>query len=467
MLQEMNAMEIKEIELARRPEELTDKYLSLLHEKRQLETELESLTRELLSRYEEVNVFYDLSEDLASTFEQHEILNAILQKSYDVLDARAAWIFLSDDSSKHLKLSASLLKGLKLELGVQEDISKLCAQSYDSGQNFLIESYKDLETLMEKIDPDSRPKSHSQWSALVYPLWVRKVKLGSMAVLRGPDQPPFTSESGKLMAAICALAAVALYNKQLAEELRREELARRELEIASAIQQNLLPSETPQLPGIQISSHYIAANKVGGDYLDYLVDPRGNLVLVIADVSGHNIGAAILMAGTRGVIRSSLQKQSNPAAILKETNRVMYKDLDRSDLFLSAVVACFNPCTRVINLANAGHNPPLVWRARSQMAEWIYSQSFFIGLEPSLELTHQSISLEPGDVFLLYTDGLIEAANPAGERFENDRLANVVGRFASEPASEIVRQISLEVIRFMQRDTFEDDISFLALKLTS
>ena len=432
----------------------------LAHEK-----EIESMSREILSRYEEVNLFYDLSDELASVFKIDKIVRIVLRKAQEILFADAAWIFLADTEEDELTLARKHIKTQIEAEAYEKDIFTLCTWSFLYNQAFLIECRDDLIRQAAEYDVDYQVQFAGELSAIISPIFVKDRRLGVMAIARFGAGESYTGEDMKLMTAISSMGAVAIYNGQLIEKVKKEEVARKELEIASTIQRNLLPAEIPFIPGVELASKYLAANKVGGDYLDYLLDERGNLYLVIADVSGHNIGAGILMASSRSVIRMNILAQRSPAEILEMTNKVLYDDLDRSDLFLSAMVCRYEPASRMLELANAGHNPAYLWRAQEQQGYWINSDHFFIGLERNFEMSSQTLRLTAGDLLVLYTDGLVEATNTEGERYEMKRLAQAIQANSRLSASELIDYLSRDVQKFMKHTHFDDDISVLILKI--
>ncbi len=429
------------------------------------EAEMESMSQEILARYEEVNLFYELSDELASIFEKQEIADIVLNKAREILSADGAWIFLpTSDGMDLLKYAQRPLEMnlMEIEECALAHLSQWC---FHQRQNLLIESREDLARISGGLHSGDKLDGMGPFTAIGFPILVRETRLGVLLVARFDEERPFTGQDSRLASALGSMLAMALYNSQLVQKAKQEEIARKELEIAATVQQNLLPLELPRVAGIDLASEYIAANKVGGDYLDYLMDGEGNLYLVVADVSGHNIGAALLMASSRSVFRMNIVNGKEPARILQCANRVLYSDFDRSELFLSAVVAKLDPHRGRLHLAGAGHNPALLWRAAEKKIYWLHSDGFFIGLEPELEIGQENLQLRPDDVLILYTDGLVEAANPLGERYETTRLEQIFRKLAHLPARGILDGIANDVREFMERQDFDDDISVLVLKM--
>ncbi len=428
------------------------------------ETEMGSMSQEILARYEEVNLFYELSEELATIFDEKRIIEIILKKAREILLADAAWVYLRGEEDEQLNLFAKYCHLDRGNMAIQADVKELCEWSYREQQAILVESIEDLPQVARDFETFYVFQSAQDFTALISPIHVRERKMGVFAIVRLQESEPFNGQDNRLMSAISSIMAVSLNTCQLIEKAKKEEIARKEIQIASSIQQSLLPRETPKIPGIDLASKYIAANKVGGDYLDYLTDEKGNLYFVVADVSGHNIGSAIMMSSSRSVIRMSMFQGREPADILRLANQVLYADLDRSELFLSAIVGYLDVSTGEVLLANAGHNPALIWRAGQNAVEWIVSDTFFIGLEPELDIDNDRLSLRKDDILLLYTDGLVEATDADGMRYESERLAHMVEALADLSSHDIIERLSEDVKRFMGRNFFDDDISVLILK---
>ncbi len=437
---------------------------NILNQEISHEQEMESMSQEILARYEEVNLFYELSEELASVFDEKRIIDIILSKAKEILLADAALVYLRDEAKEDLCLFAKYCPLNRNNPRLQEDVKTLAEWCYEEQQSILVESISDLPQIAQEFDKFYAFQNEQDFTALISPIHIRENQLGVFAALRVQEYEPFNGQDNRLMSALSSMMAVSLHTSQLLEKAKQEELARKEIEIASAIQQSLLPRETPRIAGIDLASKYIAANKVGGDYLDYLTDEKGNLYFVVADVSGHNIGSAIIMSSCRSVIRMSMFQGKKPAEILQLANRVLYPDLDRSESFLSAIVGYLDVSAGEVLLANAGHNPALVWRAHSREVEWLMSDTFFIGLESNLDVENKRVKLHENDLLLLYTDGLVEATNAQGERYENDRLAQLIEALAELSARNIIERLSDDVKRFMGRNFFDDDISALILK---
>ena len=180
---------------------------------------------------------------------------------------------------------------------------------------------------------------------------------------RAPSKGIFTNEFIELFTSLAGQVGVAWRNAEQTDHLIAAREQQRELAIAKNIQLGLLPTKVPEVPGIQLAGICMPAKEVGGDYYDYLMHEDGRLDLVIADVSGHNVGAALIMAETRTMIRSRIGQFENPQDILCELNQFFYEDLTKAELFITLFYLQYRPDTREICFASAGHSPTLLWQA--------------------------------------------------------------------------------------------------------
>lgn len=263
-----------------------------------------------------------------------------------------------------------------------------------------------------------------------------------------------------LTARLIAASRVTGLHRRIAEQQRELE---GEVAMAAGIQRNLLPAAPPEVAGVQLAGWCLPAANVGGDYYDLIRDGDGRLVLLVADVAGHSIGSALLMA----MARSSLRREvgASPARVLGATNRAMFSDLVGAGLFITMFCAVFDPATRTLSYANAGHNPPLLYRAGSEEVGELDAEGAAIGFFDELDFEERSERLEPGDALLLYTDGVTEAPAPDEEQFGEERLADVVRALAPAGAEALVQAVVSAVGDHTHGAPQRDDLTVVALRV--
>jgi len=249
----------------------------------------------------------------------------------------------------------------------------------------------------------------------------------------------------------------------LAFERRRLE---RELDFARRIQLNLMPASAPQPAGWEIATAYRAARVVGGDFYDVfeLPGPGGRIGLIIADVTGKGLTAALMMAFTRAVHRAAAYNGNGPADWLERTNRVLVRDA-RTGLFVTAIAAEVDPSRGVLTYASAGHEPALLARAGDTRAvEELPAGGMLLGLAEPAPTADREVALEPGDLMVLYTDGITDAIDIAGGRFGADRLLEAVVIARGGGAADAVAEILAAVDRFVGNAEPADDLTLVAVR---
>jgi len=252
--------------------------------------------------------------------------------------------------------------------------------------------------------------------------------------------------------------------RQMEGEAMRRALER-ELAIGHKMQLLLLPQSTPQIPGWQFATHYESAWQVGGDFYDFIrvEDDPQRLCLVIADVTGKGVPAALYMAVARTLIRAETGKGHSSALVLQRVNELILSD-NRSPLFLSALYAVLDVETGVLRYASAGHDPPLCLRRASRDVEELAAQGALLGAFGGVSFNEEQTVLAVGDALVLYTDGVSEARDVEGRFFGEERLKSAVVAAGDCSAEEIVQALVTAVARFTGSVAQADDLTILVAK---
>nr|WP_238546861.1 PP2C family protein-serine/threonine phosphatase [Synechocystis sp. PCC 6714] len=329
------------------------------------------------------------------------------------------------------------------------------------------------------------------------PILSHQREVGRLYIFSQDRNYSWTPTRRKLLQLISDQTAVAIANSDLNQKLRSRESQDRELEIASEIQNQLLPRCCPQINGLDIAARCKTASRVGGDYYDFIPANYDQLrqgdwlcrnithidvpwSIVIGDVMGKGVPAGLIMTMTRGMLRAEVLNRHSPAQILNHLNRVMYADLENSHRFVTLFYSEYNPETSILSYSNAAHNPPLLWRAGSDSPQCLIpldTEGALIGLESDSTYRDAQIQLIPGDVLLYYTDGLTDAGNAKGDRFDdkNLRLAFQHACENSQTAQGILTEIFTAVETFVgsenshQTDKMpaRDDMTLVVLRVKS
>jgi sigma-B regulation protein RsbU (phosphoserine phosphatase) len=253
--------------------------------------------------------------------------------------------------------------------------------------------------------------------------------------------------------------------RKQAERALRENAA--QLLAAQRIQEHLLPTEPPAIAGLDIAGALYAAEFAAGDYFDYLPMPDGALGVVIGDVAGHGFGPALVMASTHAHLQSLSQLHGEVSPILAQVNSILLREIEE-DRYVTLLLARLDPRSRSFTFANAGHPAGYVLDAAGQLKARLESGSLPLGISSDTQFhAHGPVALEPGDLLLLLTDGILEASAADGAQFGVGRTLDVVRRNLARPAAEIIRAIYDAVLEFSAGHKIVDDLTTVIVKVDS
>jgi serine phosphatase RsbU (regulator of sigma subunit)/anti-sigma regulatory factor (Ser/Thr protein kinase) len=278
------------------------------------------------------------------------------------------------------------------------------------------------------------------------------------------SQQDYSTYDRKLLNDLASQAAPAVRVAQLVQEqqaqARERERIDQELRIARLIQQTLLPKDVPHLPGWELAAYYQPARAVGGDFYDFLYYDDGRLGIVVGDVTDKGVPAALVMATTRSILRSSAEKLMTPGAVLEQSNNLLCPDIPPK-MFVTCLYGILEPDTGRLQYANAGHDLP--YHRHGNHVEEMRATGMPLGLMPDMHYEEKEAYLSPGDSILLYSDGLVEAHNADREMFSFPRLMQLVGE--SGGGTELIDFLLAQLATFTGPGwEQEDDVTLVALQ---
>jgi phosphoserine phosphatase len=316
-------------------------------------------------------------------------------------------------------------------------------------------------------DVDRRTGYHTR-EILCFPLTDlegRRV-VGVLQALNKIGGQGFTPYDQELASALAAQAGVALQRAALREQAVERKRLQAELDLARTIQQSLLPKDSPRVHGLMLAGASRSAAETSGDYFDYLDLGPGHLGLVVADVSGHGLGPALIMMEARAVVRSLCAAAVSPARLLAAANALLTRDLDAGN-FLTLCLGCFDLANGRFSYASAGHDPPLIYRARDDaFLDDLPSTGPVLGVIPNAEFgMSRPCSLDPGDVLVFTTDGLPESRDRQDELLGKERLKDLVRRSADSDAGRILELLLKAAADWSGPQAQRDDITVAVAKV--
>jgi serine phosphatase RsbU (regulator of sigma subunit) len=286
--------------------------------------------------------------------------------------------------------------------------------------------------------------------------------VGLIALGERLSEESYSREDRRLLSSVAAHAGIALENVRLAarmaERLEAERRASYEMQIAEQVQRRLFPQVMPALRTLEYAGGCRQARAVGGDYYDFLEREPGRVGLVLADVSGKGISAALLMATLQASLRSQHAAVSDPAALLAAVNRVFHPSA-APNRFATVFFGDYDDATRRLRYVNCGHNAPAVLRAGGAV-DRLPATATVLGLFEELECAVSEVALGPGDLLLVFSDGASEAFSDAGEEYGEERLIQTALAHRAAPVPELLQAVMAEVARFSGKNQ-EDDLTLL------
>ncbi len=432
------------------------------------EYQLESLAGEVTEKYEEVNLLYDLSEELGALFDETRISERVLSRLESILPVGCAGVLVLEEEGfrplamkggkPSCPMGAEGVAHIPADRGILGEVVRTRKPILTSGPDALPEDVRQSETILPTD------------SVLAVPL-LRSANrpeeevIGAIVLTERSDGNPFKTGDQKLVSAVASQAATAINNARLVEELKDATRMKRDLELAKEIQASLLPERPPVLEGVKLAGRCVTAENVGGDYFDYFVSDDGSVVILLGDVTGHDLGAALLMSTARATVRSSASDLGPPEKILDRANRLLFRDLSSSSLLVSFFVARYFPAERKLLYANGGHNPPILLRADSSSIETLDAEGLILGVEEDVRFEAGRRDLAPGDVVLFYTDGLTEGRSRSGEPIGEERVEKLLMQSRRRSAQEICDRLYSFAVSHMGGARQKDDITLVVLKV--
>ncbi|WP_008315080.1 PP2C family protein-serine/threonine phosphatase [Leptolyngbya sp. PCC 6406] len=313
------------------------------------------------------------------------------------------------------------------------------------------------------------------------PIIVRNGERGRLYVFSRDADYSWSETRQKLVRLVADQTSVAIENEELTVALRQKERLGRELEIGAEIQLQLLPRQFPAIEGIDLAARCHTANKVGGDYYDFIPTTYGQLrqpktqqsalapwSFAIGDVMGKGVPAGLIMTMVRGMLRAEVLHGHAPAQILQHLNHVMHTDLENSSRFVTLFYGEYDPQSRQLAYSNAAHNPPFLWQAATNTVTRLDTVGMLLGLDMETHYYEERVQLQPGDTVIYYTDGFTDAANAKGERFDEDNLINALQWACRNrhSAQEILDYLFDLLKKFLGSDrTAEDDVTLVVMRV--
>lgn len=287
---------------------------------------------------------------------------------------------------------------------------------------------------------------------------------GVINLINAKDPAGFRDEDLEVVSSLANLASVSIDKFNGLKAMLEREKHNQEIEDAHKVQTMLLPRGMPESDSFEFSAKYTLANRVGGDYYDFIPLPNDRMAIVIADVSGHDIASALVMAMGRNLIRILFERFERPSEVLAKTSSVLRRDTHAAR-YITMFLAILDPHSMTMTYSNAGHNYPLFLSEGEQSFRNLEAGGFPLGLVDDFNYMEETLELRRGDLLILYTDGLIEAQAPDGEMYALPRLEQSILATRHDSCEQIADQIYSQITQFVGSGRLQDDLTFVTMRV--
>jgi serine phosphatase RsbU (regulator of sigma subunit) len=302
-------------------------------------------------------------------------------------------------------------------------------------------------------------------SVMAVPLAVENRASGMVYVDSPYQTNRFTERDLQLLTLIAGVAAIRIENVRLLEVQQEQKRLANELAVASEIQLRLHPASPPPIPGYDLIGVSFPCYEVGGDYFDFIEKRDGRYVVALGDVSGKGTGAALLMSSVHAAVRAQATTRLSASEVVGEINQYIY-DNTPSNRFVTLFYSELDPRSHQLNYITAGHNSPLLVRASGEVTT-LDIGGFPVGITPFAEYREGWVDLEPGDVLVIYSDGVTESLNEEGEEFGEARLVEIVQKNRGRTPAGLRDRIDEALAKFVGKAKTVDDLTLVIVKRKS
>jgi len=405
---------------------------------------------EVRTRLVELESLYDLGLSLSGQLDIAALGDEVLFRSISLTDAGKGTLVLFREDGRVL---------LERNLGGQF----LPAQEFASWN--LPEGEAVINNAAASV-PTAGVHLMSCQKCLVVPISVSGRRLGVLAVAdkesRDGGVLDFTASDARLLSLFANQAAAAVETARLHRAAIESERIEREMELAAAIQREILPHSLPEVSGVELAAANLPTRHVGGDYYDLFPLSRGRLGLLVADVSGKGVPAALLVSTVHAAVHLQIDEARTVVDLVSRIDRHLRR-YAATRKFLTLFFGLFEPDSGLLTYVSAGHNPALLLRRSGQMAR-LNSTGVPVGMFPDASWRQETVTLAPGDLLCVYTDGLTEAVSAAEEEFGLDRLSTLVAGGRETPLKDLCDRVLAEVADFAAGMPQYDDQTLLLLR---
>lgn len=406
-------------------------------------------------KLEEVVNFQRISQSIQTEQSEESVYNILLETSVSTVFADAAWLDIKNNEDSHRLFTYRIT-----EKEANDIINHLKKQHVTGVLDISQDKTKNLSKHLASL------RTSRFRSILAFPIYVKGENIGTLALLKELADG-FNKEMTKIVSTFANQAGISIENFRLLEEALQSERYKEELKIAKAVQKSLLPAILDNYKGYELAAFSEAADEVGGDYYDTLQINDDVSALIIADVSGKGTTAAFHMSQMKGIFHSLAQNCMPPDEFMVRSNSALTHCLEKGS-FISASYFIIDTKQKIVNYSRAGHCPLLYYSSQTGKIEYRKDKGVALGMIRNNGyakfIEANTFTYQPGDVMILYTDGITEAKNSRGEEFGYERLVEVVSEVKDKPVSQIQEHLINRLYDFTGTENINDDYTTMVVR---
>src|SRR5215217_4211138 len=417
-----------------------------------------------LSTTDKLRMLLDITKKISRSLDLQEVLNLVMDTLDSLIPYDAAGIFVLQCLDRETVPEGEEPCTFKSEAVRGYDIDELSDLHLKLGEGFIGSvalSGAPIISADVRNDPvyiNARDRTRSE---MVAPIISNDEVVGCFD-LESDELNAYSNDDLEVLMLLASQVAIIIEKVMLHEQLIEKKRLQGQLEVARQVQLELLPPKDPALAGFDISAYNFPTEEVSGDYYDWVRIYDDQIGIVIADVSGKGVPAAILMAFLRASLRAASHIGYATHISMAKVNYLLWESIERNQ-FVTAFYGILDASNRTLSYSNGGHNPPLLIKANGE-TRFLDAGEQPLGMFEGTRYHEYHVVFEPGDVFVLYTDGATEANSLDGEEFGRDRLVTAVKESLDKPAREMIASVQMAVLEWTASVGANDDVTFFIIK---
>ena len=417
---------------------------------------LQEENQRLRRAVEELSIINDLARAISASLNSQEIMGVIIRRSLRALNAEQGVITLVDQQA--IDPMKTLVRAM---------VSSAQHEQFHLNQALLGWMHLNKKPLLMNDPQNDERFGGVRWdesihSLLCVPLVIKAELKGVLTLYNKRGQKPFSDEDQRLLAIIAAQSAQVIENARLNEREKQLLKMQEELRLAAKIQLDLLPKTAPQIEGYDIAGKSVPAQLVGGDYFDFIRIDDHRLAVCLGDVSGKGMPASLLMASTQATLRGQTLLSLSARECIQHSNRLLSQSIS-PDRFVTLFYGILDSSLHTLSFTNAGQDHPYLLSPHEQTRR-LHTGGVPLGVLEGFPFEEETVSLHPGSMILMSSDGITEAVNTVQEQFGEGRLTAVIGDYENLSAIELVDRIIASVKAHVGDTPQLDDMTLVVVK---